>query len=407
MGKTLTLWDSMTYSTGGMQFRQGESQEVADETLLMRLIDLGVFVEDPPIATYFVRATQGRYHTYIDSALESFTPEPRRVTRRVFFKLPFHEGKVERVYPAALMHAHPGPFSVILSRDVGAGDVAISLEVVHNLQKFFPQAEIHYGTVAPHRCLLEGHPQIAATHLLGDVNPFDFNFDIYLPRKSETAPDALSAVRADIYLRELFGEPLPEGIEHVTRLVLSGEEKLLARDLWQTEGKCDLDRHPKLVVQPRGSGTHRSLSPPVANGVIEAALSDGWVVAVIGQHAEHCARPSAPGFANLCGKTRDVRQAAAVIANADLVFSPDSAGYHLAAALDPPVPAAVLFTTVNPALRIRDYPKVLGLIGGPEALFCRPCGDRISCGGRMECVRQNDPAPIWEEVKAWWTCLPT
>lgn len=158
---------------------------------------------------------------------------------------------------------------------------------------------------------------------------------------------------------------------------------------------------PRLALQPCGSGFHRSLDFDVAAAIAELAVASGWEVVVYGTGEHHWPHSPIPGVVNLCGKLSDIRAVAAVIARSNLLISPDSGGYHIAAALRPRVAAFTVFTTIDSSLRIRDYPNVRAMVGGPETLSCRPCNDHLLCSGRFECVRNNNPEKIWSGAIGW------
>lgn len=393
--KTVKLVDSASYGVGDFDIKKGETQIVHDDMLFMKLVDLGIFAEFPTTATYWVKSNQSRYIKYIDDAMQIIGLNPVRVTRRVFTQLPFHEGKLQRVYPYELMQQNPEhDYKIIVTRDQGMGDVLLTTDVVREIREQFPNVKIDYATLPQHRCLLEENPDIAHVFSVGDVNPFDYDFDLYLPRKSETSPEAHSKHRVDIYADE-FGLEMQK---HRTRFVLRSEEREEGERLLCAEGFCPRRSRPRLVLQPAGSGTHRSLSMEARHGVVVKAKEAGWDVVVYGQETGHFPW-EIPGVFNACGKLRDLRQVGAVIAACDILCVPDSGGYHMAAALDPPVPAVAVFTTINPDLRTRYYPQVHAIWVGGERLSCSPCNDRIICAGRLDCVNLVTSDIIFDKLK--------
>lgn len=400
MGRSLILRDSLGWSFQQWSFVKDVPQEISDDWAYARIIDNPQFEEMPPAATYWVRATGKPIVVFVDGVTHTIEEKLLRVTRRVFSKLTLHllHGRLQRIFVREILDTDPeSPWKILVTRDMGAGDVLIATDVVHNLHLRYPNAKISFATMRHHRCLLKGHPEVEEVPLLGERDPREWDVDIFLPRRSEIFPDMTVQVRSEMYLAEAGLLPASG---HQTTLRLEQWEIDDAAELIAENGGAGIGR--TLSLQPCGSGYHRSLSPEVRIGVARAAVADGWQVVVFGNGLNHWPFGEEEGIVNLCGKLEDVRQAAAVIATSDLFIGPDSGGYHMAAALDPPIPSLVVFTTIAPELRLRDYPWAMSYLGGPEDLNCRPCWDRMGCRGMYPCVNDNDPAKIWNAAKEWW-----
>jgi ADP-heptose:LPS heptosyltransferase len=397
MPRTLTLKDSLEYGIGEWTFRRDEPQVVTDERIFSRLLDHDHFAEEPPVATYWLRSPGRLYTCVIDHALLRIGDDPVRVTRRQFRMLagPIATGQLTRVKVVELLPHATRP-RILVTRDMGAGDVLIATDLVHNLKLWCPDAEIHFATHERHRCLLEGNPEIVAHHAMGEVDALEYDLDIYLPRRSEVAPDCWSQVRTDMY----FAEAGLPAVEHRTRFCFTPGEMNDRLD-WLRDGQGWQwgDPTPIIALQPKGSGFHRSLEPRVARDIARRAVAAGYHVAIFGDSTDHWHYPAEPGIINLCGKLRDLRDVAALIQTADLLIGPDSGGYHLAAALSCPTPSLVPFTTIHPYLRVRDYPHAYPLWGpaaGTPTLPCQPCWDTLPCAGTFPCVREVNPDVVWD-----------
>jgi ADP-heptose:LPS heptosyltransferase len=334
------------------------------------------------------------YTVRADDQYLRFMPDTiRRVSRRTFSQIPPRSPLTRVTVDEALSQDTDTDLSVLISRDMGAGDVVIATGLAHHLKTTYPHVAVHFQTAKRHVGLLEGHPDLDGVHVIGDVDPWDFTYDVNLVRRSEVIPDASYKVRSDMY----FEEAGCRSEVHKTRIVLSKQDIVDAETTLRTYGFDPLRHRYRLALQPAGSGYHRSLSHTARRDLAVLARDAGWDVVVYGNDTSHFP-DDVTGAANLCGKLADIRQVAGIISCCDLWVGPDSAGYHLAAALDPPVDALVCFSTVPPYLRLRDYPRCWAVT--PENLNCFPCVDRPSCGGAYFCVNQHLTAErIFEKAK--------
>lgn len=400
----LVLKDSKSLFIGEDKFYKDQPTKIEDEIAYSRYVFKGDFEEFPTQGTYLLESTSEKPYTcYVDGGLQRFPfGVVRRISRRVYSKLP-PLASLRRVTVAealtrdaladlAIGHCSPITVSVLVTRDMGAGDVVIATDVVHHLKREFPHVDVHFQTGRRYASLLYGHPDLSGVHVIGEVNPFEFTYDVNLVRRSEVIPDASYKVRVDMYLEEI-------GLtskEHRTCVILSDQDKIDAETTLRSHGFDPLRHRLRLVLQPSGSGYHRSLSLSARRQLAVLACDAGWDVVVYGNSEDHFPDPF-EGVVNLCGKLADLRQVAAVISRCDFWVGPDSAGYHIAAALDPPVDALVCFTTIPPYLRLRDYPRCWAIT--PEGLNCFPCIDRPTCGGAYHCVGELTGERIFDRIQ--------
>jgi ADP-heptose:LPS heptosyltransferase len=364
----LVLKDSKSYTVGDLSFTQNQEIEIEDELMYLRLLWAGQFEETPPQCTYWVRNPgSSRHTTRVDGKFHSFpVDEPVRVPRRLFTKLPVG-GTVERVYPKEILDTLESP-SILVIRNMGIGDILISTELVRNLKFLYPTSKISYATFKRHMSLLENNPDIERIYQIGEVDPFSFNTDINLCHKSEKYPDCTWMIRSDMYSREA-GIPIKSRGIH---LHLTQEERDWAWEYLRIHRKGPESRI--VAIQPKGSGEHRSLKEETVYGLIERLKREGIQTLIYGNDETHYPHEHESAL-NLCGSNLTLRQVCALISQMDLVICPDSSGYHIAAALDPPIPSLVLFTTIAPDVRTFYYPKCWSMIT-EENLSCRPCWDR-------------------------------
>ncbi|MFO1068332.1 MAG: glycosyltransferase family 9 protein [Geminicoccaceae bacterium] len=110
---------------------------------------------------------------------------------------------------------------------------------------------------------------------------------------------------------------------------------------------------PLVLLHPTASEPGRSMPEATARAVADALLArPGWRVASLLPTAD-------PRLVDLSAASADVVAFAALVAEMDGIVTVDTSTYHLADAFD--VPSLAIFTTVDPRLRLRDYPWAGGL----------------------------------------------
>lgn len=115
------------------------------------------------------------------------------------------------------------------------------------------------------------------------------------------------------------------------------------------------------------------------------------------------------GVVNLSGQLT-IRQWLSVIANCDMVLSTDTGIYWMG--LGFAKPAVVMFSTIQPELRVKYYPKYIKSLY--LKLPCKPCYDRqmvrdqeawkvciktVSCGSAPACITGLTPSMVLKAVK--------
>ncbi|MDN7429683.1 ADP-heptose--LPS heptosyltransferase [Burkholderia sp. AU45388] len=107
-------------------------------------------------------------------------------------------------------------------------------------------------------------------------------------------------------------------------------------------------QRPYVLFCPTASTAVRSVPPALRVAFVEQlARRYGLPVVGFGPLAH-------PAYVDVSGDATDTARFIAWVKGASLLFAPDTAAVHLADGFD--VPTLACFTTIGPALRVRDYP---------------------------------------------------
>ncbi|MDR0245550.1 MAG: ADP-heptose--LPS heptosyltransferase [Burkholderia sp.] len=107
-------------------------------------------------------------------------------------------------------------------------------------------------------------------------------------------------------------------------------------------------QRPYVLFCPNASTAVRSVPPALRAVFVERLVQRyGLPVAGFGPVAH-------PDYVDVSGDATDTARFIAWVKGASVLFAPDTAALHLADGFD--VPALACFTTIGPALRVRDYP---------------------------------------------------
>jgi ADP-heptose:LPS heptosyltransferase len=377
--RTLTLRRGITYSIGKTVFKKDEPVPFSDERMLNRLIYTKLFEENPPLCYYFIRRKQGLPIT--KNRLARIGNDWIRIPEKGFVRLTRYQwsnleesGQYEVVPPIEVMDRYVSEgkpnFSLLIIRDMGAGDVIIATDVIYNIRLRYPEAKIVFATSDRYTSLVNNLAFISEVHSIDECNPSDYDVSVNLCGWSEQYPLCAKVHRSDMFGRA-FSDDFP-WIEHKISLELYPEEN----DWFLEFNKVHNPTDKKIVcIQPYGSSGHRSLRPIHVNSVIDWFASNGYFVYVYGQSQWPNVFPNREGSSVTLWDEISLRQVISLIANSSLLICPDSSGYHIAAAFG--TPSIPIFTTIHEGVRVTYYPKCYPLRA--SELSCSPCWDR-PCG---------------------------
>jgi ADP-heptose:LPS heptosyltransferase len=397
MNRTLTLRNGLSYTIGNLCFRKDEPKPV-DDSLLYRLIQTGQFEEDPPLCYYYIRRKKNlpnrrnRLSQINGDWLMISSENPVKVSRYQWSKLEA-SGQFEIVPPCEIMDMlvsrEREDFTLLIIRDMGAGDVIITTDLVYNLRLRYPKARITYATSERYVCLIKNLDFIDDVVAIGEVHPNDYDISVNLCGWSEQYP-----ICAKVHRSDLFGMAFSDKFdwrEHKICLKIDPDEQEWYEALNKTHNP---DGNPVVAIQPYGSSGHRSLDPVAVNQTIDWLISQGFFVIVYGERQWPNLFHSRPGMVCLWSALT-IRQVITITANVELLICPDSSGYHMAAAFD--TPSIAVFTTIHEGVRVSYYPRCLPL--RTSELNCSPCWDR-PCGlpEASDCIRKITGVRLIEAI---------
>lgn len=215
--------------------------------------------------------------------------------------------------------------------------------------------------------------------------------------ESRTAPD-VRANRIELFARGLGigGARLRTMDRRPRYTVVEAEARWCHAYLEDLLGSRRVDGSlPLIGVQPHTDEAYRDL--PHMPAVIDALAAQARVVVFSGRLDDARAPRAAASSRVRHARGLTWRQSAAIAASCHFIVSPDSAFFHLAAALERP--CLGLFGPTDGRVRAVDYP-LARVIDARATLPCVPCwrNDRTPCGltGRRSsaCLRQIDPRVV-------------
>ncbi|RQZ32266.1 ADP-heptose--LPS heptosyltransferase [Burkholderia sp. Bp9090] len=148
-------------------------------------------------------------------------------------------------------------------------------------------------------------------------------------------------------------------------------------------------RRPYVLFCPSASTAVRSVPPALRAAFVERlARRYGLPVVGFGPVAH-------PAYVDVSRDAADTARFIAWVRGASVLFAPDTAALHLADGFD--VPTLGCFTTIGPALRVRDYPHCVPVaLDVPDALY-----------GLHRSERPDDLAAVEAAYRAIdWDALP-
>jgi len=401
MQRTITLRSGLSYSIGQHRFEKDVPKPVQDDELLYRLIQTGMFEESPPLCYHYIRRKKNLPNSH--NRLTQVGGNWLKITEDIYAKLSRYQWaqlepsqQYEIVPSCEIMDKFVAEgkedFSLLVVRDMGAGDVIIATDVLYNLRLLYPKAKITYATAERYVCLVKNLDFIDEVVVIGTENPNDYNVSVNLCGMAEIYP-----LCAMVHRSEIFGRAFSDNFqwkEHKVCLKIEPDEQSWFEGLNKTHNP---DNKPVIAIQPYGSSGHRSLNPVAVNQVIDWLISQDCFVVVYGERQWPNLFHARPGLLVLWSAL-SIRQVITITANVSLLICPDSSGYHMAAAFD--TPSVAVFTTIHEGVRVTHYPYCLPV--RTSELNCSPCWDR-PCGipEKSDCIRKITGERIIESIKAF------
>lgn len=234
---------------------------------------------------------------------------------------------------------------VLVVRDAGMGDVLLTTPLIRKLVTE-KGASVDVLTSERYRCLFDGNPHVGQTFSLDNLSAdneavlfagYDVLLDLRLVVENAEAA-GIHEHRADAFAQ--YGDVELTEIERRPDLFLSDDEKQKAeryRRVFMEGGRIGM-----VGYVWNSSTSNRNWSEATHNAVVAAIEAAGYGVLLLGDEWRRLDnRLPSCGFGDDChvidlmGET-DVREAAAIMGHCDVVISPDTGLFHVAAALDIP-----------------------------------------------------------------------
>jgi len=335
----IELSRALTYRVGGKLFKRGVPQEVS-EGLYHQLIRTGHFV-DPR---------------------QQFNP----------------------IHPKSLPDLDKQGHKVIIIRDMGMGDVLMMMPTVRAIRQKFPNLKMQYAVKSVYVPMFRdfGIETIPIEQLEGQHTVIDFR------GYSERAEDRRINNRIDVYANyariKLEDRKIELRVYRNERMDMAVRLKELGRN----------PEKPLVGVAVRGSTAVRTIPIEILADFVDMAVRDGMQVLLFDHERIGW---SGDDILDATGKF-SIREVITAVSMCNVIVSPDTGVYHVANAVG--TPAVVVFSTIDPDLRVRYYDKVSVIWHGNNKEGC-PCFD-AGCHA-LPCLKSVKPGEIMDEVKKWVT----
>jgi len=273
---------------------------------------------------------------------------------------------------------------ILIMRDMGLGDILLSLPTVKQLKHRYPHATITYATLPKFIDMVSGHDFIDEPVSIHDINldGTEYKLIINFMRCLEFYSILRNRGRRVESFAKMIGIDLPE-YENVVEPRLTAENYAAASDLLRNV------TGPIITYVLQAVAWNRSYEPWKSRDVIielRKALPDHTVVVL---DVDAALFGDIPGVLDLGTRTETAMDAAAVCWMSDLVISPDTGMAHVSAALG--IPTLVLLSSMPFEWRFDHYGDHVDYIHKIGAAPCVPCWDWQRLRGRIRyCNRTKD-----------------
>jgi ADP-heptose:LPS heptosyltransferase len=340
-----------------------------DSPLVMWLGDkLSSFIPNEPNAI-FVRGCARRMPSHTRETLKKLYPNWQIVNEdRIYIG-----GSIEGVedFEKDIAADLPGNPKILIMRDLGLGDVIMSLPAVKALRELLPKAHITYATNPGYFGLFAGLGIVDALIKISEVDIQDGPYDLVINwcRAFEDYKIERNRGRRVESFFKHIGLPVPEDVGklNVAPIPSSEDTAFISGMLANAPG-------PYITYVLQAAAWNRTYPIWKARDVFRAlhAAFPHHRIIVLDSQPEFDIYGQLDYVFPLCGRTT-VMQAAAVIAKSDFVISPDTGLAHVAASTG--VPVVVLGSTQQYDWRFDHYGGHVGYVLKENAAPCVPCWD--------------------------------
>ncbi len=268
---------------------------------------------------------------------------------------------------AAFMPDSP---NILIVRDEGIGDILMSIPTVRELRRKYPKATITYATLPKNFEVLydlDCVDYIVSVHGLDLSRASGWDLVINWCHAIENYNTPRNrGLRIDSFSRHIGLTLTDRRMEY--RLLQSDVE---TANIFLSEVR---GQRPLIGYVVKSVSWQRTypiwLIPKVVAAITDKFGDDAMVVLI--DNSKNLAElyPDGDNLLNLCGKTRSLGVASAVMAQCDVVITPDTGAVHICGALG--IPQVVLFGSIPAKARISDetHPGAVAIEG---RAWCSPC----------------------------------
>jgi ADP-heptose:LPS heptosyltransferase len=222
---------------------------------------------------------------------------------------------------------------VCVSRDMGLGDVLMATPLIRKLKRDY-KAKIDFRVCKQYHSLFENNPNIDKLY---DFNDASFDTSEHILIDLYKIVENMEAIGRHLHRADAFCA--------VADLQITPEERRPDYFMRATERAKAIKRIESLRVKRHGvvgyvvrsSTDNRNWDVAMHERVLAALTTNGYGVVLLDHEAQSLGVGNA-GVLNLCGKLA-LREVAAVMAATDVIVTPDTGLFHMAAALDVPTVA--------------------------------------------------------------------
>jgi len=317
--------------------------------------------------------------------------------------------------------------SFLIIQTAFIGDVILAMPIVEKLHQYYPDADIDFLVRKGNESLLEEHPKLREVlvwnkkqqkykNLLGLKSKIrSQNYDAIINAQRFAASGFLTAFSGANEKIGFDKNPFSFFYHKKIKHKIGEDTHEVSRNLQLIEHLTDGDFvRPALYpsnddverIKPYQSGDYICIAPssvwftkqfPAEKWVqFTEALPYDLNILLIGSPADSCTcemiktTSHHPNVYNLAGKL-SLLQSAALIQDARLTYTNDSAPMHLASAMNAPV--AAVFCSTTPKFGFGPLSEVSHIIQTEQNLPCRPCGlhGKKKCPkGHFKCANTID-----------------
>ncbi|MEO3988702.1 glycosyltransferase family protein [Pseudocitrobacter cyperus] len=267
--------------------------------------------------------------------------------------MPLHHPSVlnAALSPIQVSYTEGMRLNLINAMGVTIGDSIVGLNVCHYLKYVCP--EIHINLLRPETPL----PAVDAIyHLARRTGVIDTFSCLPWPLAYGGDYDVNIDMGNQLYRDSFQSMEMHDYFYHSVGLAPQSVPDKFKQNCWLQRHFSKSDRSPYILFCPGASTPLRAI-PDVWHRRIITGLQERYALPVLG-----FSPITLPGYQNISQQVTTTDAYINVIRQADFVYTADSSALHIAAGFA--IPTHAIFTSIDPALRVRYYPQVTWSLPG-------------------------------------------